>query len=43
MEGETLTLTVNNAFGSDAAHQVYVFQVAGFLVNIRKGAVGINE
>ena len=43
MEGKTLTLTVNNAFSGTAAHNVYVFQVADFLANIRKGAVGNSE
>ena len=43
MEGKTLTLTVNNAFTGTAVHNVYVFQVADFLANIRKGAVDINE
>ena len=43
MEGKTLTLTVNNAFEGNAVHNVYVFQVADFLANIRKGAVDINE
>ena len=43
MEGKTLTLTVNNAFEGNDAHNVYVFQVADFLANIRKGAVDINE
>ena len=43
MEGKTLTLTVNNAFTGNAVHNVYVFQVADFLANIRKGAVDINE
>ena len=43
MEGKTLTLTVNNAFSGNAVHNVYVFQVADFLANIRKGAVDINE
>ena len=43
MEGKTLTLTVNNAFTGAAVHNVYVFQVADFLANIRKGVVDINE
>ena len=43
MEGKTLTLTVNNAFTGTNVHNVYVFQVADFLANIRKGAVDINE
>ena len=43
MEGKTLTLTVNNAFAGNDVHNVYVFQVADFLANIRKGAVDINE
>ena len=43
MEGKTLTLTVNNAFAGNNVHNVYVFQVADFLANIRKGAVDINE
>ena len=42
MEGKTLTLTANNAFSGNAVHNVYVFQVADFLANIRKGAVDIN-
>ena len=43
MEGKTLTLTVNNAFTGNNVHNVYVFQVADFLANIRKGAVDIIE
>ena len=43
MEGKTLTWTVNNAFSGTTVHNVYVFQVADFLANIRKGAVGIHE
>ena len=43
LEGKTLTLTVNNAFTGNNVHNVYVFQVADFLANIRKGAVDINE
>ena len=43
MEGKTLKLTVNNAFSGADVHNVYVFQVADFLMNIRKGAVGIHE
>ena len=42
MEGKTLTLTVNNAIAGNNVHNVYVFQVADFLANIRKGAVDIN-
>ena len=43
MEGKTLTLTVNNAFVGRAVHNVHVFQVVGFLANVRKGAVDITE
>ena len=43
MEGKTRTLTVNNACNGDSIHNVYIFQVAGFLANVRKGAVAIHE
>ena len=43
MEGKTLTLTVNNAFTGNNVHNVYVFQVADFLANIRKGTVDLTE
>ena len=43
MDGKTLTLTANNAFTGSNVHNVYVFQVADFLANIRKGAVDIHE
>ena len=43
MLGKTLTRTVNNALTGNDAHNVYVFQVANFLANIRKGATDINE
>ena len=43
MDGKTLTLTVNgDAFSGNATHNVYVFQVAGLLANLRKGAVVIH-
>ena len=43
IEGTTRTLAVNNVFAGNSIHNVYVFQVADFLANIRKGAVGIHE
>ena len=43
MQGKTLTLTVNAAFSGNGVHNVYVFQVTDFLMNIRKGAVDRNE
>ena len=43
MDGKTLTLTVNGDTSSgNATHNVYVFQVAGLLANLRKGAVVIH-